>query len=172
MSDSHEVSRRDFVRIVTAFLGTVIGAVVGLPAIGYLIAPAAKGQESEGWVPLGKVEDFPVESPVLRTFVRTKINGWEKTSNSYGVYVMRHEGDQFTILSNACTHLSCRVSWNEERQAYLCPCHDAVFAKDGSVLSGPPPKALKSYNPEGGGNEEDGEYKVEEGILSIFFKEG
>jgi len=164
MSKSHEVSRRDFVTVVTGILGTIMGAVVGLPAIGYLLSPAVQKQKSEGWVPLGNIEDFPVGLPMLRTFVRTKVNGWEKTANSYGVYVIRGEGDQFQVLSNVCTHLSCRVTWSDADQSYNCPCHDAHFAKDGGIIDGPQPRPLDAYGPD--------QQKIEAGILYILYKEG
>ena len=63
-------------------------------------------------------------------------------------------------LSNICTHLSCRVTWEDGRQEYVCPCHDAQFDIVGDVLSGPPPRPLDSY-----------EIKVEEGDLFIHFVE-
>jgi menaquinol-cytochrome c reductase iron-sulfur subunit len=161
MPKSHEVSRKDFVMVVTAFVGSVIGAVIGLPAIGYLIAPAAQTKKTEAWIPLGPLENFPEGVPTLASFVRTKVNGWEKTSNSYGVYVLREAGEQVKALSNVCTHLSCRVTWDAEAKQYHCPCHDAAFNINGEVTGGPPPRPLNGY-----------EVKVEEGNVSIFFQEG
>jgi Rieske Fe-S protein len=52
------------------------------------------------------------------------------------------------------------VNWNEEAQAYLCPCHDAKFNSEGEVLDGPPPRALDRYT----------EFRLtEDGQLEIFF---
>lgn len=42
----------------------------------------------------------------------------------------------------ACTHFGCIVSWRAEEQDFYCPCHAGIFAPDGSVISGPPPKPL------------------------------
>ena len=39
---SPNMSRRDFTKIVTAFLGTIMGAIAGIPLIGYVIDPALK----------------------------------------------------------------------------------------------------------------------------------
>jgi cytochrome b6-f complex iron-sulfur subunit len=41
-----------------------------------------------------------------------------------------------------CSHFGCTVAWNEERQAYLCPCHEGVYDVSGAVVGGPPPKGL------------------------------
>ena len=160
MPGSHEVSRRDFVTVITAAVGTLIGAVVGLPAIGYLLSPAMKAQTSEAKVALGPLENYPEGIPTLFNFTRTKINGWEKTVNSYGVYVLR-QGESATVLSNICTHLSCRVTWQDADQEYHCPCHDAAFGKSGEIISGPPPRPLDGY-----------ETVVEDGSLYINFTGG
>jgi len=164
MAGSHHISRRDFIKVATASVGGVIGAVLGIPAILYLVDPALKAGGRDAWVPLGPVENFEIGKPTLVTFVRTKVNGWEKTSNSYGVFVIRKSETDFLVLSNRCTHLSCRVNWNEEKQEYICPCHDAAFSLEGEVLAGPPPRPLDRYEGE--------TLKVEEGVLSIHFTEG
>jgi len=161
MSGSHNIDRRDFVKIVLAFLGTIMGAVVGLPAIGYLISPAIKVQKKEAWIPLGPLENYPVGTPTLFNFTRTTVNGWEKTVSSYGAYVIRSGANDLKVFSNMCTHLSCRVTWNDDESEYICPCHDAHFGSDGQVLSGPPPKPLNEY-----------ETKIEEGELFIHLVEG
>jgi len=163
MPKSPHLSRNDFVKATVGVLGTIMGVAVGLPAIGYIISPALKPQESEAWIPAGPIENYPIGVPTLFTFTRTKINGWERTTNSYGAYVVRisEAESEISAYSNTCTHLSCRVSWKEEVKEYICPCHDASFAINGEVISGPPPRPLDEY-----------ETKVEEGILSIHFMEG
>ncbi len=158
----HGISRRSFVTGVVSILGGIIAAIVGLPAIGYLISPALKRESADEWVPLGLVEDLPEGEPTLFSFTRTKQVGWERTANSYGVYVMRMANGELDVFSNVCTHLSCRVSWKDDVQEYVCPCHDGRFDKDGSVVDGPPPRPLDRY-----------EYRMEEdGRLSIHLQEG
>jgi cytochrome b6-f complex iron-sulfur subunit len=43
-----------------------------------------------------------------------------------------------------CSHFGCTVAWHEERQAYLCPCHEGVYDAGGAVVAGPPLKGLAS----------------------------
>jgi cytochrome b6-f complex iron-sulfur subunit len=43
-----------------------------------------------------------------------------------------------------CSHFGCIVAWHEEKQAYLCPCHEGVYDANGEVVAGPPPKGLAS----------------------------
>ena len=142
---SAHLSRSDFVKVVTAFLGTLMGTITGLPVIGYIISPALGLKETEAWIPLGPLENYPIGSPQSFNFTRSRINGWEKTINSYGVFVIRQDETQVRVLSNVCTHLSCRVSWHPDLQEYVSPCHDGHFDILGNVTSGPPPRPLDEF---------------------------
>jgi Rieske Fe-S protein len=162
MAKSPHLSRNDFVKAAIGMIGTVIGGVIGLPAVGYLISPALGAQSSkETWIALGSIDQYPIGEPTLFTFTRSKINGWEKSVQSYGVFVVRKSDSEATVLSNVCTHLSCRVNWNVDKKEFDCPCHDAQFSIDGQVMYGPPPRPLDTF-----------EAKIEEGLLSIRFVEG
>ena len=74
------------------------------------------------------------------------------------MFVSTEDGSQFLVQSNVCSHLGCRVRWVDDRDAFFCPCHNAVFAPDGAVVSGPPPRPLDQF-----------ESTVQDGQL--FFKE-
>jgi Rieske Fe-S protein len=163
MSDS--ASRRDFIKAATAVVGGVIGLVLGIPVVGYLIDPALRAGAKEGWMPIGKLEDIPVGIPSPFSFTSVQVNGWERTSTNHGGFVLRKSEDpqDLLILNSRCTHLACTVNWKQEADAYLCPCHDAKFSKEGEVLDGPPPRPLDKYT----------EFRVsEEGILEVLFKAG
>ena len=75
MSDSPHIDRRQFVNLVLVFLGTIMGVIVGLPAIGYLISPATKVQKKDDWIPLGPVDKYALGTPTLFNFNRTTVNG-------------------------------------------------------------------------------------------------
>lgn len=163
MSDG-EMSRRDFIKVTTGILGGLIGAAVGVPAIVYLLDPAFKSGEKEAWIPIGKVADMEVGRPYPFSFTRVQVNGWERTSTSHGGFVIRRSDDpkDLYILNSRCTHLACTVNWKDEAQAFICPCHDGKFNKDGIVLAGPPPRPLDRYADS---------RLTDEGILEIFYKE-
>ena len=55
------------------------------------------------------------------------------------VFLVR-QGNTFRCLSAVCTHLGCTV--NRADHGYHCPCHGSVFDEQGSVKSGPAPRAL------------------------------
>jgi Rieske Fe-S protein len=157
-STPYKMTRGEFVRTMTVFLSSVMGVVIVLPAISYLISPGVRAKESEAWVPLGPLENYPVGSPKSFSFTRSKVNGWEKTVNSYGVFVIRKEETQVMVLSNICTHLACRVSWHPDLGHYVSPCHNGHFDMLGNVVSGPPPRPLDEFTT-----------KIENGNLFILF---
>lgn len=161
MTKTSKLDRRQFVAMVTAVLGSIMGAIVGIPAIGYLISPALKARKTEAWIPLGPLDKYPVNEPTAFSFTRTTVNGWEKAVNSFGVYVLRKANGEAVVFSNVCTHLSCRVSWKDNLKEYVCPCHDGHFDITGLVISGPPPRPLDVY-----------QTKIEDGNLFIHLQEG
>ena len=165
MAGSHNIDRRDFVKLTTAAVGTIIGASIGIPAVGYLISPAlGSGNSKDLWLQVGVLADIPIGTPFPFTFTITQVNGWERTATSYGGFVIRksESPDDLTILSSRCTHLGCQVNWKEESNAFICPCHDASFDRQGNVISGPPPRPLDVYT----------DYKVDdEGKLLIHVQE-
>ena len=57
--------------------------------------------------------------------------------------MIRTAPDQVVAYSQKCTHLSCAVYFAKEAGRLECPCHEGYFSiADGSVLQGPPPRAL------------------------------
>lgn len=156
MTNSPSISRREFVNLAVGSIGAIIVVSVGIPSVAYVLGPGLNVQKSEAWVPVGKIDQFPVGEPTLVSFTRTTVNGWERTANSYGVYVTKPNSGDIYVLSNICTHLSCRVNWKEDLLQYVCPCHDAAFDIEGQIVHGPPPKPLIRY-----------ETKIEEETLYI-----
>lgn len=147
MSGTNRISRRDFIKVTTGAIGGAITATLGVPIVGYLIDPALRADKAGAPLVIGKLEDIPVGTPFPFSFTVTKVNGWERTASSFGGFVIRKSEDpqEIVILSSRCTHLSCRVNWQEAQKAFVCPCHDASFDAEGKVLGGPPPAPLGRF---------------------------
>lgn len=48
-------------------------------------------------------------------------------------------------VSRKCTHLGCRLNFQEKEGQLLCPCHQSRFSKDGVRISGPAKKNLPRF---------------------------
>ena len=137
---------------------TTIGAAVGLTAA-YGSLAAAMGRflfparpPARGWM-------FVVQEHRLKTGESLLY----RTPAGATVNVARQGGDSsaeaFVALSSVCPHLGCQVHWEPQNNRFFCPCHNGVFAPDGTGIGGPPGDAGQSLP----------RYplKVEDGLLFI-----
>lgn len=139
------LNRRDFIKGTAAAIGGLIGALIGIPSIVYLLSPSLRAEEDSDSIALGPLENYPIGVPTRFDFTRTKVNGWERTGLSYGVFVVRQTEKDVRVFSDICTHLACRVSWHPDAQHYISPCHDGHFDIVGNNISGPPPRPLDEF---------------------------
>jgi menaquinol-cytochrome c reductase iron-sulfur subunit len=141
--------RRTFFRWLTFGLGAVATAVVSVPFLGYLLGARKSPVD---WLPLGPVEDFPLNQTRRVTFRNLIRQPWDGMVANTGVYV-RYEGldengsnetkgYKFLVLAVNCAHLGCPVEWFPESGLFMCPCHGGVYYANGERASGPPPQGL------------------------------
>lgn len=62
------------------------------------------------------------------------------------VAVARDSGGKLHAVSAICTHMGCRVAFNDAEQSWDCPCHGSRFDLDGAVLNGPATRALPAVD--------------------------
>lgn len=130
---SEPKSRRRFITgLSRAFL-----SLWGLGAIGVVTAymrPQKRGERvAERTVSAGMVEDFAIGDVKL---IRHGVSP---------IFVGRLDAENFTALSAVCTHMRCILDYDRDSETLLCPCHDGRFDLAGTVLYGPPPRALRNY---------------------------
>ncbi len=145
MTEDNKIGRRQFMSIVTWAVGALIGLGLGIPGIAYIVGPALQRQEEEEWIRLGSVAKVDLGTPTLFKAKIERRTGWIVSEEELSFYLLTENGRDFVAMSNICTHLGCRVRWIEDQEQFLCPCHNAAFAKDGTVVSGPPPRPLDVY---------------------------
>jgi len=144
-SSTEEIGRRRFLAGIIGVVAGVVAAVVGLPAIGYVVSPGVKKQGNEEWITLGPLSSLTPGIPSGFPYSRTIPDGWVQSTQSGTAYALTLDGQTCTVLSDICTHLSCRVSLKTDNLTFVCPCHDAVFSATGAVISGPPPRPLDQF---------------------------
>ncbi|HEY5036669.1 MAG TPA: Rieske (2Fe-2S) protein [Chthoniobacterales bacterium] len=136
-----EMTRRRFFEKVSFALGGVCAAILGVPVIGFVIAPLFRKAPDE-WLPLGKIDAFDIGKTVNVTITDPSSLPWAGVTSKSAVWLRRVSEDQFIAFSVHCTHMGCPVRWEAGSELFMCPCHGGVFYSDGSVASGPPPKPL------------------------------
>jgi menaquinol-cytochrome c reductase iron-sulfur subunit len=155
-TQNEDVSRRTFLTTITVAIGALISAGLGIPAVAYIVGPALQRAQEQEWIPLGSTSKVELGTPTLFKANVERKTGWITDEQELSVYLLTEDGRDYVAMSNICTHLGCRVRWIDEQGQFFCPCHSGVFAKDGSVLAGPPPRPLDRYD-----------VKVEEGTIYI-----
>jgi cytochrome b6-f complex iron-sulfur subunit len=135
LDDAVPASRRRFMaRVSQAFLGLWgVGAFVAIAA--YLRSPAGRSEKvGERVVHVGALEDLRLgEGRLVR-------------HGESPFYVVRVGESEVVARSAVCTHLRCILGYDRDRKQFVCPCHSGKFDIAGSVLSGPPPRALPGYS--------------------------
>jgi Rieske Fe-S protein len=145
------VTRGQFLTLSSVGLGAMIGAVIGVPATAYLLAPVTKEVTFES-VSLGPVDKFTGETsfkPTAATYVEDPKN----PNTSAGLAWVHYTGKQntdwlaadamFVVFSNRCMHLGCPVMASSV--GFGCPCHGGQYNTDGVRIAGPPIRPLDRF---------------------------
>ncbi len=154
-AEGEGLSRRKF---LTRAVGAIVGAIaaaIGVPSIFYIAGPRDQTGAQE-WIRVGSASSVEPNAQTLMKATVERRAGYLTTTEEISVFVNTPNGQDFVAFSNVCTHLGCRVRWVDEQDGFFCPCHNAIFGPDGSVVQGPPPRPLDRY-----------ETMVEEGQLYI-----
>jgi menaquinol-cytochrome c reductase iron-sulfur subunit len=138
------VGRRGFLKWVSGACAAIVAAMVGIPAIRALFAPALTKPAADNWI---KVADdtalLDIGTPIRADFVLNQADAWVEGRTMNSVWLYTEDGDKFKAYNGHCTHLGCGFVYDKERKTFICPCHRGQFdVKTGAVLAGPPPRPL------------------------------
>ena len=128
-----KIKRRDFIKNLWAGLGIIAGVEFAALILNFLSPKERRtGVGNTGTFKLvGKVSDIPMSS------VTPFRNG--------RFYMVRFTDGGFLAISLKCTHLGCSVTWDEENNVFVCPCHSSTFSQEGNVITSPAPRALDYF---------------------------
>jgi Rieske Fe-S protein len=144
-SDAHlpESGRRRtlalLVNSTVALIGGALSALVGV----FAVRPA-KGAESARWVRAGTLGELTANVPVPRVLAVPRADGWYRARARETVFLVWNGAREVKVFSATCTHLGCQVLWDRQAKQFKCPCHGGVYAANGAVVAGPPPRPLRS----------------------------
>jgi Rieske Fe-S protein len=143
---------RDFLKICSVVLSSLIGVVYAVPLIRTFISPALRQtvSGSTGLIELGSISSCQVNVPMNVKIVDTKMDAWTKfpPTEIGAVWIIMNKDKKFTAFTSICPHLGCGINWDEDSGKFICPCHDSFFDIEGRVLSGPSPRGMDTLETE------------------------
>ena len=153
-------NRRSFLAGLLAAGSAAVGALLAVPLVRFTLHPVLARTTEKSWSDVGSVDEFQnLETPVKKLVTIDQRDGWRKIVTEKPVYVSKDSKGELIVLSAVCTHLGCTVPWVEKEKKFICPCHLGVFAPDGKLLGGPPPRDMDRL-----------ETKVENGVLKTQYQ--
>jgi len=132
--------RRALILFVNTTLALVGGGLTALLGAFALRPPAAAA--AGRWVRAGTTDDLKPDEPVARMLAVSRVDGWYRERARQTVFLVWDGDKNIRAMSATCTHLGCQVQWDAKSKKFRCPCHGGVYAADGKVLEGPPPRPL------------------------------
>ena len=127
--EDHYVSRKEFFKFMTLASGGLALGSVGLAVWSKLPRDHRKMDSKL----IGQAANLPVGGSLAFNYPR---------EHDLCILLQPQPG-VYKAFSRRCTHLSCPVEWEPEKNRLYCPCHNGAFSvTDGAVLQGPPPRAL------------------------------
>jgi menaquinol-cytochrome c reductase iron-sulfur subunit len=152
--------RRSFLGFLLSAGGASVGALLSVPLLRFVLHPLIRGTIPMSWTEVGSVEELASASePVKRLVKIEQRDGWRKIVSEKALYVCKDANGQLRAFSSICPHLGCSISWHEEKNNFVCPCHNGQFTADGKLLGGPPPRGMDLL-----------ESKVEDGKLMVHYQ--
>lgn len=126
-----QVSRRTAFLSGLGALAAGLAAGIGLPHLGasspkkYASQQIVETADPRGqWFPIADVAAVPVGAVV--PFSAGAVQGF-----------VLNRGGEFRAISRICTHMGCRLKFEQAGQVLQCPCHGAEFDLQGRVRVGP-----------------------------------
>ena len=152
--------RRSFFAVLLGAGAAGVGALLAVPLVRFVLHPLLRVTTPASWSDVGTVQEFGSAAlPVKKLITMEQRDGWRKIVSEKAVYVIKDANGQLGVLSAVCTHLGCSVPWRPERNQFVCPCHIGIFAPDGKLVGGPPPRDMDRL-----------ETKVEDGVLKVHYQ--
>jgi menaquinol-cytochrome c reductase iron-sulfur subunit len=153
-------SKRSFLAALLGVGSVFVGALLSVPLIRFALFPLIRRTTELKGSPVGQLGEFTsATEPVMRTIQIEQVDGWRKAISEKAVYITKDSQGNLQVLTSICPHLGCTVPWNEEKKEFICPCHGATFAPDGSRISGPSLRGMDTL-----------ETSVESGQLLVQFQ--
>ncbi len=145
-------SRRGFFGSFSAWLAALVGAVLGVGPVcvglySFIMDPlrektrprksrAEGSADANGFYRVASSDEISTDKPRRFTIVADKLDAWNFIENQAlgAVYLQKNENGDISCFHTTCPHAGCSVAYEQDSNAYHCPCHNSSFKLDGSKL--------------------------------------
>jgi len=146
--------RRNFLKWATHGLGVVFGAIIGVPAIAYLIDPRNRPAPPSGFRAVGKLSELTEGVPHQVVIRDVRWDAWTLHPNDEigRIWLIKRDEKTVDAFTATCPHLGCSINYEASDKLFLCPCHGGTFYLTGHKLRGPVPRGMDSLDCETDGD--------------------
>jgi menaquinol-cytochrome c reductase iron-sulfur subunit len=141
------MTRRDFLRVATVGLSTLVGLVLAVPGVAFIVSPLRKKGREGSFKVLTRLKQLEVGVPRSFAIIEERRDAWIKYPREPvgSVWLIRQpEGasERVLALSSECPHLGCAVNLAADGKSFHCPCHTSSFTIDGARINSVPPRGM------------------------------
>lgn len=128
---------RVFVNTALGVLGAGLASVVGR----FALVPRAAARQQ--WFRGASLAELDPGTPFPAVLAVPREDGWSRVRANETVFLVWDGLTGVRAMSATCTHLGCRVRWDNGAERFKCPCHGGQYDAYGNVTAGPPPRPLQ-----------------------------
>jgi menaquinol-cytochrome c reductase iron-sulfur subunit len=147
---TEEPSRRSFLRWTIYGLGAILTAVLGAPAVAFLID--ARNRKSQGgqFHTVARRSELQVNQPHTVVIRETRRDAWTLHSDEVvgRVFLIKKPAGEVAAFTTICPHLGCSINYTGNAEVpFACPCHGARYRLDGERIdpaTNPAPRGMDS----------------------------
>jgi menaquinol-cytochrome c reductase iron-sulfur subunit len=157
------MERRTLLKTLTMGIGALFSAIMGIPAIAYIIDPRHRKAPPGEFKRVARLADLPlpengVPVPVQAVISNIRRDAWTLHPEEVvgRVWLVRKNDKDVAAFTSVCPHLSCSIDFDpaasvegEAPGLFVCPCHRGAFYLSGERIpedllgrENPPPRGM------------------------------
>jgi len=121
------MQRRTFLEWTINGLGALFAAVLGVPAVAFLIDARNRPTRQNGFRTVARLNELQQDVPREIVIRETRRDAWNLHPDDIvgRVWLVRRPGNEVDAFTTICPHLGCSVDRTDT--GFLCPCHGGKF---------------------------------------------
>ncbi len=142
------MERRAFLKRSLAAVSGIMAAIVGIPAVRYLLDPLARSRKAGRFIRVLPLSALVPGRPVRAAVITERTDAYTRYPPGVvgQVFLIRDDDGKTTAsircFQTICPHLGCAIDYLTAQGSFACPCHTSDFDKSGRRLKGPSPRDM------------------------------